>query len=217
MALSSTILPVSSSDLHTIADFVHCAKLCLTINRLVYKDWPAEAAQKRNSTAAVESSFNDPSVECLKAVDDVSGEIVGFLALTKKPPIDEEKPASGEAGEDEQHPAEELNPTLYQAVSEATTEIFKAARGTEHYELTYICVKPSSRNRGVGSQLVQVCFDRARTAGIPLALCSEPTAHDFFVNRGINDTGHVDIDLSQWAPAYCGFGTFRLTGMSWSD
>jgi hypothetical protein len=61
-----------------------------------------------------------------------------------------------------------------------------------------------------------VCFDRAKAEGVPLALCSEPAAYDFFVKLGFRDTRHVDIDLSKWAPAYSGFGMFRLAGMIWS-
>jgi hypothetical protein len=63
---------------------------------------------------------------------------------------------------------------------------------------------------------VQVCFDNAKAEGLPLVVCSEPEAHDFFLALGFKDTRHFDIDLSKWAPAYSGFGMFRLFGMIWS-
>jgi hypothetical protein len=63
---------------------------------------------------------------------------------------------------------------------------------------------------------MRVCFEKAKAEGVPLALCSEPTAYGFFLKQGLKDTKHVDIDLSKWAPAYCGFGVFRISGMIWS-
>jgi N-acetylglutamate synthase-like GNAT family acetyltransferase len=73
-----------------------------------------------------------------------------------------------------------------------------------------------SRRHGIGSELVRQCFDRARAENLPLVVCAEPEAHPFFTAIGFQDTEHADIDLSQWASLYSGFGTFRLTGMIWS-
>lgn len=69
------------------------------------------------------------------------------------------------------------------------------------FEVTYICVEPSSRHQEVGSQLMRICFDRAKADGVPLVVCAEPAAYDFFVKLGFKDTRHVDIDLQKWAPA----------------
>ena len=82
--------------------------------------------------------------------------------------------------------------------------------------MTYIYVEPLSRKHGIGSQSMQICFDRAKAERVPLFLSSEPEAYDFFVKQGFRDTRHVDFDLSKWAPAYSGFGIFRLAGMIWS-
>ncbi|KAK7413913.1 hypothetical protein QQX98_007180 [Neonectria punicea] len=117
MASSSTVLPVTSSDLLTLAGFLYASKLSLTINRLIYKDWPAEAVQKRNYAKSIETSFNDSSDECLKAVDDVSGEILGFVVLTKKHPIDTEDLSSEKAREEKRVPIEDLDPELFHAAS----------------------------------------------------------------------------------------------------
>jgi hypothetical protein len=64
---------------------------------------------------------------------------------------------------------------------------------------------------------MRTCFDKAKAEGVPLAICSEPEAYEFYRKQGLRDTKHVDIDLSKWAPAYSGFGVFRLSGMIWSD
>jgi len=52
--------------------------------------------------------------------------------------------------------------------------------------------------------------------GIPIVSCSDPAAYDFFIKLGFRDSKQVNIDLSQWAPKYSGFGVFRLAGITWS-
>jgi hypothetical protein len=79
-----SILPVSKPDLPILANSVKESKLPLAINRLLFKDWPNEAAQKANYTRPNESTFNDPSVKMWKAVDNQSGEIIAHLVLTRK-------------------------------------------------------------------------------------------------------------------------------------
>ena len=80
-------------------------------------------------------------------------------------------------------------------------------------ELMYICVDPFYRRHGIGSSLVNHCFRESESMQLPMAVCSEPAAHDFFLTLGFCHTTHVDIDLRKWAPSHSGFGLFRLTGM----
>jgi GNAT superfamily N-acetyltransferase len=224
-----SILPVDRSDLSVIADFVHSSKLSLTINRLLFKDWPNEAAQKAVYTKAVESAFDDPSVEGLKAL--MNGEIVGYVGLTRKRPaknVTDRPLATDEDGMPP--PPDHFNPEVLMMVSNAVTEINKEMEGIDHFgmspkagscntyltslpELTYIHVKPSYRRRGVGSRLVQRCLDTAKSVGVCVRASSEPAAHEFFVHQGFEDTKHVDMDLARYAPPYSGFGVFRLAGM----
>jgi len=207
-----SILPVDRSDLSVIADFVHSSKLSLTINRLLFKDWPNEAAQKAVYTKAVESAFDDPSVEGLKAL--MNGEIVGYVGLTRKRPaknVTDRPLATDEDGMPP--PPDHFNPEVLMMVSNAVTEINKEMEGIDHFELTYIHVKPSYRRRGVGSRLVQRCLDTAKSVGVCVRVSSEPAAHEFFVHQGFEDTKHVDMDLARYAPPYSGFGVFRLAGM----
>ncbi|KAK7724817.1 hypothetical protein SLS57_004088 [Botryosphaeria dothidea] len=125
MASPYSILPVAPSDLPTIAEFLYSSKLKLTINRLLFKDWPNEAAQRRQYTGAVEGALADPNTESLKAVDAASGEIVGYLAVTRKS-------ATGPAAEDEKSVPEAFNPEVYQAVIRAAGELSKEMEGVDH-------------------------------------------------------------------------------------
>jgi N-acetylglutamate synthase-like GNAT family acetyltransferase len=79
--------------------------------------------------------------------------------------------------------------------------------------LTHIFILQPHRKCGIGSSLVNLCIGKARNAGLPLSLQSEPAAHDFFLKRGFKDTKHVDFNLAKWAPPCTGFGLFRLSGM----
>ncbi|KAI8649350.1 N-acetyltransferase domain-containing protein [Fusarium sp. Ph1] len=211
MAIS--ILPVAGSDLPMLAEFVHSSKLCLTINRLLYLDWPNDAAQKPQYRRAVESSFNNDKVQCLKAVDEESNELVGYLVLTPKTPVEARKDTEIGSDAEEKNVPEGMHAGVWSAVTNAAAEINRETDSLEHLELTYIYVKPSHREKGIGSLLLQEAFLRAHADRVPLALCSEPAAYSFYKNRGFQDTKHVDIDLRLWAPPYTGFGIFRLSGM----
>lgn len=79
-----------------------------------------------------------------------------------------------------------------------------------------MCVKPFAQRKGLGSKLVQLGFDRARVAGIPLTVCAEAPSIPFFTAIGFKETNHVDMDLRKYAPANSGFGMFRLAGMLWN-
>jgi hypothetical protein len=92
-----SIHPVTSDDLPTLIQFLHESKLALTINRLLWKDWPNDICQRPQYINAIESSFKSESCEIFKAVDDESGVIVGHLVLTfRKPATSEAKAAVGE-------------------------------------------------------------------------------------------------------------------------
>lgn len=84
---------------------------------------------------------------------------------------------------------------------------------TRRIELTFIYVKPSHRQKGIGALLLEEAVRRAHADRVPLALCSEPAPYSFYKNRGFEDTKHVDIDLRLWAPPNTGFGIFRFSGM----
>lgn len=60
---------------------------------------------------------------------------------------------------------------------------------------------------------MQICFAKAKAEGLPLVVCSEPAAFEFFASLGLKETGCSEVDLAKFAPKYSGFGVFRLTGM----
>ncbi|KAI1380508.1 hypothetical protein F4677DRAFT_441822 [Hypoxylon crocopeplum] len=212
-----SILPIVEGDEPTLTDFLLASKLQLAINRFVFKDWPAEAAQRANYGAAVHSGLQNPETTSLKVVHEESGEIVAHLFLTRRnKSSDAEKPSNSDKTDEkgsQSETADALVPAVVGAVTAAIKELEPEAIEGDYFEITHIYVKPSSRRRGIGTQLIQLCRERAQVAGVPLTICAEPNHHDFFLKRGFREAKHVDIDLRQWAAENSGYGVFRISRM----
>jgi GNAT superfamily N-acetyltransferase len=229
-----SILSVEEADLPLLAKFVHASKLRLSINRLLFEDWPNETIQMKMYTDAVTSVFKDPNTECFKAVDTDSNEIIGYFVLARKRPAQKLPEYELGANPDQETP-EGMNPSLFVEVMIASAEIAKATENMDFFrrswefnklmrgcnililkiDLIYICVEPRVQRHGVGAKLVQLGFDRAKAENIPFALGAEAPSHGFYVKLGFKETTHADIDLAKYASAHSGFGVFRLNGMIW--
>ncbi|KAJ5651893.1 hypothetical protein N7507_009319 [Penicillium longicatenatum] len=141
-------------------------------------------------------------MDCFKAVDANSNEITGYFVLARKQSVEEDLIDNGN----------EVSGKLPQMASIVVSmESFANIQA----EVIYMCVKPSHQRKGIGSKLVQLGFDRAHAEDIPLTICAEAPADEFFNKLGFEDMTHCDIDLRKYAPANSGFGIFRLTGEVW--
>ncbi|KAE8450110.1 hypothetical protein EG329_006891 [Mollisiaceae sp. DMI_Dod_QoI] len=208
-----SIQPMAVDDLPTHISFLLSSKLSLAVNHFLFKDWPNETAQRALYSSAAESGFKSPDSECLKAIDNGSGEMVAHLVLTRKKSVNAGPAAANEGDENPKPPPEGLDLEFLPHIMKVIKDVEKERAGIDHFEVTHIFVKYSSRNRGVGTMLVQYCLKKAKEAGEPLYIASEPQAHKFFLGRGFKDTIHSDIDLSKYSPEHSGFGIFRLQGM----
>lgn len=132
MASPYHILPVEPLDLPILAEFVYHSKLNLTINRLVYKDWPNEVAQRHQYALAVEGGFNNPKTESLKVVD-ASGEIVGYLALTRIHPTNANEPADEDKWSQQQSATDVFNQDALNAVIQGVAELAEVTKTMDHY------------------------------------------------------------------------------------
>ncbi|KAJ5353378.1 hypothetical protein N7452_002352 [Penicillium brevicompactum] len=208
------ITRVTSSDLPFLAEFIHSAKLLLSINRLLYQPWPNEPLQRKQYTGAVEGAFADPSMECFKATHAESNEIIGYIVFAKKQASEGDKIAPQSQIPDAGHTAPEgMTPGILTEISGANMEINKAVEHIDRFELVYMCVEPRYQRQGLGSRLLHLGFNRAKAEGLPVTVGAEAPAHGFFDKLGFRETTHVDIDLREYAPPHSGFGIFRLTGM----
>jgi hypothetical protein len=125
MAAPVTISSVSREDLAVLSDYLLKAKLSLTINRLLIKNWPNESGQKPIYAGAIEGAFSDPNCECLKAVDSKTGEIAGFVVSSIKEPR-----SIPEAAELEVPGA--VEPSVYAAVMSAAGDLDSDMANAEH-------------------------------------------------------------------------------------
>lgn len=84
MSAQFLISAPEEKDIKVLGGLLLRSKLSLTINRLLWKNWPNETAQREQYTAAVEGAFKDPNMLDLRAVDKETGQIAGYVCFTKK-------------------------------------------------------------------------------------------------------------------------------------
>ncbi|KAE8371403.1 acyl-CoA N-acyltransferase [Aspergillus bertholletiae] len=209
---SYTIRPVELPDIPALGELLYTSKLALTINRLLFKDWPNEAAQRQNYLGALKGIEVD-SPESRTVVDNVSGKVIGHLALNRRRPVETPEQPRGEATKRDL--PDFFTPEVVTAVLEAVAEISQEVKTIDHYEITYIVVNPEYRHCGIGKDLMDYVLNKARSTGVPVTVSAEPQIYEFFKQYGFQDTKHVDFDLAQWAAPHSGFGLFRLAGLIW--
>lgn len=210
-----TLQPALHPDLEALINNLQASKLSLTINRVLWTQWPNLACQRPQYIKAITTSFNDENIDVLKAVDDETGMIVGHLVLSHR--------LKAESGKGEEEWKEGKREPPEGIVVEVFEEVMKFAAGTkvltgkEHLELTHIYITPSHRRQGIGRKLVAFAVKKAKGEGLRLGAGVEPEAYAFFKAMGFRDTKAVDIDLRRWAVEKAGFGVFRFSGMVWGS
>ncbi|KAK5636277.1 hypothetical protein RRF57_011989 [Xylaria bambusicola] len=211
-----SVVPITKDDIPVISAFLQASKLQLAINRFLIKDWPNDQFQKAHYTSVIEGGVSNPQTTSLKVINDTTGQAVAHLFYTEKlftRAGEGEIAGRGKEEQAKQKIPAEFNPAVYQAVMEAVKKLEPTVGAGKYIELTHLYVEPSSRGQGIGSWLLQIVQEAAGSAKLPLIICSEPNHHDFFVSRGFKDMEHVDIDLTEWAAPWSGYGVFRITRM----
>lgn len=127
-----SIASVSEPDLPFLANFIHAAKLSLSINRLIFKDWPNEALQKQVYSNAVQDGYSNPLMKCFKAVDVDSNEIVGYFVLARKRPVKKSLTDSGSEGVQQAIP-DGFNLGLFRELTNATIQIAKQTDAIDRF------------------------------------------------------------------------------------
>ncbi|KAI0448243.1 hypothetical protein F5B21DRAFT_193301 [Xylaria acuta] len=210
------VVPITVDDISTISSFLQDSKLQLAINRFVIKDWPNPPIQKALYTEAVKGGLSNPQTTCLKVVEDISKQSVAYLFYTKQrfPNGKHDANVAGdERGDSKKEVPAGVVPEVFWAVTNAFQELRSDFQSEEFIELTHIYVKPTSRQQGIGTWLLQMAQRHAADQKLPFRIIAEPNHHDFFVNRGFRDIKHVDVDLTRWAAPLSGYGTFRISSM----
>lgn len=127
-----TIRPFEAGDVAATGELLFTQKLGLTINRLLFKNWPNEEAQRKNYTRTV-ANLDPGTMEALTVVENASGEIVGHLTMTrKKPAPKDEGPGSGnDNGKDKEIP-DYFNADVLSTVIKVAKELDAVMKDTDH-------------------------------------------------------------------------------------
>lgn len=139
-----SIFPVNAADIPVLVELLYSLKTALTFNRVLFKHWPNEAAQKALYRATLENTLAQiTTIESLKAVDDETGEIIGYVAVSRESPIrnptEQQKQhsnAEGGSGCRGQEQIEDLNdfhPEVYAAAIRACLELQRRNEPFEHF------------------------------------------------------------------------------------
>jgi hypothetical protein len=141
---SYSIQRATLSDLPVLADLLYTSKLPLTINRLLWHDWPNEGAQRAQYSRAAEGGLNDLATETFKVIDDGSGETVGHLYLTRHKSAESKDDTKGDdknyadgRDKEKQKPSRGLNQEVAAAVGGATAEI-EFDKDFEYYRAIHV-------------------------------------------------------------------------------
>ena len=117
----TSIIPATESDIPILTELVHASKLSLTINRLLYKEWPNTVVQLARTSEAIGSSLKDTAAESLKAVDNETGEILGYVVMTGQDAANAQR---GKPDGSESHVVPDCyQPGVYAMVMQAIAEI----------------------------------------------------------------------------------------------
>ncbi|EPE35809.1 Acyl-CoA N-acyltransferases (Nat) [Glarea lozoyensis ATCC 20868] len=203
-----TILPLTPPDLDTMTHLVWLSKQSLTVNRLLYQNWPNEAAQRAQCRKAVENSMQCKDVQSWKVVHKESGEMVGHVAMKFYGDAGQKDVGGGGEVPDGMHPG------VYEMVVDSMTDLWEDWGGVRHLQLTHIFILREHRAHGLGKELVRLCVEAAKDRGLALTVGSEPQVHGFFGKMEFKDFKHSEWDLERWADEFCGFGKFRVWGMA---
>lgn len=126
MSQNLVIKPASPDHFDVLPDWLYNAKLNLTVNRLLYKDWPNEANQRQHYRGAIEGGAKDPNMTYHLAVD-VENEPLGFLVLARKQVEDQET-----ARKEEQRPTDFMNEDVFAEVIRATSAVAAVTNAEAH-------------------------------------------------------------------------------------
>jgi hypothetical protein len=151
-----SILPIDTFDVPTLVEFLYSLKSTLAFNRAVFKNWPNEAAQKALYRATIENTLAPTSAtESLKAADDETGEIIGYVAVSRERPTQDSSTeqqqkqhlnaegtrVDGDRGQEQEQPEEELsafNLEVYAAAVKACLELQRGVEMCDHFGMSCI-------------------------------------------------------------------------------
>lgn len=150
---------------------------------------------------AIAAWLDDP-VRCavLKAVDDTTGEIVGWTCWSRRGYQDQPPPAARPS------PAPAGTSPLDVLESVTAQDMDRWQRilmppGTRCRILNAIAVSPATQGQGAGSALIRWGTTRADEDGVFCWVHASEAGFPVFAKHGFTELGRLEVDLDEYAPA----------------
>ena len=84
---------------------------------------------------------------------------------------------------------------------------------THEIDLWHLYVDPSTKQRGLGTLLMEWGLERVDAKGMASSVVSTPNAKDFYAKFGFAEISHADLDMAKIRGDFLGFGVWRQYGM----
>lgn len=222
-----TIVPATMDDL---SDLVRLHTTCYVTDpftAILFKDWPSTRTLTMLVNHRITGSLQDHDAVLFKAIDDSSGELVGFVTLTTS--------LGGDGRVDKVVEGIQLPETVAKDV--LVKNVLKMQEGQEalhglkflgiytfvrrkekSYSLTSIaltslCVDPQYQRQGIGNKLIERCIEVSNDENIPIYLNASPAASSLYLRSGFEQVRYFDIDLGAYGKKYRGYGIYRNYAM----
>lgn len=145
----------------------------------------------------------DPKVAVIKAVDNNTGNILGWQAcrFLGKEDESESKAMAIAEPEERRNQTENAARSLHSVLKEDFARVQRDWMANKEYiYFDTLVVDPTAQGHGVGTALVRWVTDRADEQGIYCWLQSSRAAHSIYLKAGYKDVSSFKVDLSEFAP-----------------
>ncbi|KAK9441541.1 DUF1766-domain-containing protein [Metarhizium brunneum] len=192
----TSLHPVSSKDIPTLVDIHYEAFADDALMKLMY----GSHGDAASTVSDLREALEDPTARFTKAVDNETGDIVGWswwnVYLDAETHLEAAK-----ATEEEQKEAPEtaISPKTFLQYHAAVNDKRRRWITGKPGILQAIAVRPKSQGRGVGTALVRAGLEEAKRNGVLAWLEASSAGHGLYEKCGFRDVGEaIESDLGAY-------------------
>ena len=237
MSSSETkIVTATPDDLSSLTEINLLAFMRECTAQIAFPGWPEKGIMQKFIMSGLQDDLLNPHTQVFKAVQVSTHEILGFVCLELERSHENESKSEAPEPDASAKTIEEMAPSLnmpfVMAMEEASKSLKSHKAGTKHYcecsschfkeipeclcatDLSSFAVPPKHQSKGIGSKLLQHCFNVADGSDLPIWVSSFPGSHGLYLRNGFSDVHHEDLDLNAWdGNRFRGYGIYRTYAM----